>query len=110
MGFIETLFGEGITATVLLVYFVLGLFGIVTSLIFDVYSSGVVGSEFSWKRFWNDNTFRIFLSIIIVILAMIFGEEIVGIKTSNWSVFLAGFSCDKIIENLLQRRRKKSNK
>lgn len=108
MEFLETLFGDGVTKVTLLVYLVLGLFGVVTSLIFDVYSSGIAGSEFKFKIFWSDNAFRIFLSVIVVILAMIFGEEIIGIKTSNWSVFLAGFTSDKAIENLLQRRRRRT--
>lgn len=110
MTYLELLFGEGVTFMLLVAYFTLGIFGIITSMIFDVYSSGISWREFDKKRWWKDNAFRTLLSIIVVILSMMFGEEIVGIKTSNWSMFLAGFSADKLIENLLQRRRKKEVK
>ncbi len=106
MEFLETLFGEGISVTMLVVYFLFGVFGIFTSMILDVYSSGIKLSAFSWKRWLFDNGFRTVLSLIVVILAITFGEELVGIKTANWSMFLAGLTNDKIIETFIQRKRK----
>ena len=107
MEYLELLFGEGISLAQLLVWFTLGVFGVFASMVFDVYSSGISWSDFSLKRWWSDNAWRTLLSIFVIILAMAFGEEIVGIPTGNWSMFLAGFTSDKLIENLVQRRRKK---
>lgn len=108
--FLDTLFGEGVQLVDITVYFILGIFGIFSSLVIDVYSSGIQISQFDRKRWLKDNGFRVIVSIMVLFAAMVFGEEIVGIPTSNWSMFLAGFTSDKIIENLLQRKRKQKTK
>lgn len=107
MSYIELLFGEGITFAQLVVFFTLGLFGIVMSMLIDVYSSGIKFSQFSWKKWFSDNATRLILSILVLILAIAFGEELTGIERGNWGMFIAGFTSDKIVENLAQRRRRK---
>jgi len=108
MEFLETLFGEGVKTVDILVYFLVGLFGVFSSMVIDVYSSGIKMSELKFKKWFGDNGFRTIVSIMVVFMAMIFGEDLVGIPKSNWSMFIAGFTADKIIENLVQRKRRKT--
>lgn len=109
MEYLELMFGEGITLAGLLVFLTIGVFGIVMSMLIDIYSSGIAFSEFSWKKWISDNGSRIILSFLVLILAIAFAEELTGIERGNWSMFIAGFTSDKIIENLAQRRRRKKD-
>jgi len=105
--FTELILGEGITLDMFLVYFVFGLIGLISSVAFDIYSSGTSGNKLSGKIWWNDNKWRLLLSVLTVIIAILFSEQLMSITMSNWAGFLAGFTADKLIESLIQRRRRK---
>ena len=113
MNYLELLFGEGITLVQLLVWFTLGVFGVLVGVLLDVRSSGISLSQFEFKRFWRDNRFRLFLAVIMVLVAMIFKEEVtnfVGIETmssANGIMFGAGLLNDRIIESFTKRMREK---
>ena len=60
------------------------------------------------KYWWKANRWRTLLSALVIVAGIIFSEQLLSIKMSNWASFLAGFTSDKLIENLLQRRRRKT--
>lgn len=105
--FTDLVLGTETTPMMFTVYILFGLFGFVISIAFDIYSSGVSGKEVSLKHFWDDNKWRVLLSLFVIIVAILFSEDVMEMKMGNWSSFIAGFTADKIIENLMQRRRRK---
>lgn len=108
--FSSLVLGEGVTWTMFVVFLTFGLVGLITSVAFDIYSSGATGKEFSIKIFWKDNKWRMLLSLLVIVIAILFSEQLMSITMSNWASFLAGFTADKLIENLMQRRRRKNQK
>lgn len=103
----ELVLGEGVTWTMFTVFLLFGLIGLVTSVAFDIYSSGASSKELSFKVFWNDNRWRLLLSLLVIVIAILFSEQLLEMQMGNWSSFIAGFTADKIIENMMQRRRRK---
>lgn len=100
--------GETISFTRFVVYFGFGLFGLFGSLLFDAYDgvkNGTLGKD--WLKI---NVFRILVSIFVIMCGVLFGEELVGLKLSNWSSFLAGFTSDNIINKLLIKKKGGENK
>ena len=101
------IFGDGITFEMFIVFLLFGLVGTITSVLLDVYSSGTSMKKFSLKYWWSGNKVRALLSLLILVVGIIFSEQLLSIKMSNWASFLVGLTSDKIIENLLQRKRRK---
>lgn len=51
--------------------------------------------------FWlKDNSNRIILSILAIIVGVLFSNDLIGKEISNWGAFLSGLVTDKIIEAL----------
>ena len=98
--------GEGVTWTMFVVFMTFGFVGLITSVAFDIYSSGAKSKELSIKKFLKDNSWRLILSLLVIVIAILFSEQLMSIQMSNWASFLAGFTADKLIENLMQRRRR----
>ena len=98
--------GEGVSFKMFIVFTIFGLVGLLTSVAFDIYSSGAKSKELSLKVFWKDNKWRLILSLLVIVIAILFSEQLMSISMSNWASFLAGFTADKLIENLMQRRRR----
>lgn len=108
--FSELILGENITWSMFTVFLLFGLLGLVTSVAIDIYSSGIAGKDFSFSIFWQDNKWRLLLSLLVIVIAIIFSEQLLEMQMGNWSSFIAGFASDKVIENLMQRRRRKKLK
>lgn len=106
--FIESMFGEGIGMLDVGIFLLMGLTGLIFSIVIDIYSSGAELAELSWKRWWGDNKVRLVVSLMLLFITMVFSEQLLEINLSKWSMFLAGFTSDKLIENLVQRKRKQN--
>ena len=104
--FTDLILGEGVSMTMFVVFTIFGLVGLLTSVAFDIYSSGAKSKELSLKVFWKDNKWILLLSLLVIVIAILFSEQLMSIAMSNWAAFLAGFTADKLIENLMQRRRR----
>jgi ABC-type uncharacterized transport system YnjBCD ATPase subunit len=103
----EILLGNGVTWIMFMSFLLMGSFGLLCSVLFDVYSSGIEANEFAFSKFWKRNQIRIYLSILAVIVGILFSEQLLGSHLNSWTAFLSGFMSDKLIENLLKRRRNK---
>jgi len=103
----ELILGEGVTWVMFGSFLIMGTFGLFCSVMFDVYSSGIQHHEFDVKTFWQRNDIRIYLSFLAVMVGVLFSEQLLGSSLNTWTAFLSGFMSDKLIENLLKRRRKK---
>jgi hypothetical protein len=103
----QLILGEGITWPMFTVFMIFGALGLLTSVLFDIYSSGTTHKKFSLKYWWSCNKYRLSLSVLTVVIGVMFSEQLLSIKMSNWASFLAGFTSDKLIENLMQRKRRK---
>jgi hypothetical protein len=88
-------------------FLIMGTFGLICSVMFDVYSSGIEANEFAFNKFWQRNKIRIYLSVLAVMIGILFSEQLLGSQLNTWTAFLSGFMSDKLIENLLKRKRKK---
>lgn len=106
----QIILGEGVTWVMFFAFFTMGVLGLVSSVMFDVYSSGIDTHEFKLFKFLGDNRIRLMLSILAIIIGVLFSEQILGASLNTWTAFLSGFTSDKIIENMMQRRRKKIDK
>lgn len=51
---------------------------------------------FSWRYLWNDNTKRLFASVLCTLIALRFMPEILDIKLSPWMGFVVGTFWDGI--------------
>jgi ABC-type uncharacterized transport system YnjBCD ATPase subunit len=103
----ELILGQGVTWVMFGSFLIMGTFGLFCSVMFDVYSSGIEANQFAFKTFWSRNKIRIYLSVLAVIVGILFSEQLLGSQLNVWTAFLSGFMSDKLIENLLKRRRKK---
>jgi len=108
MGFGDLILGDGVTWTMFLVFLTFGALGLLSSILFDIYSSGTSTKKFSLKYWWKCNKWRLSLSVLAVVIGILFSEQLLSIEMSNWASFLAGFTADKLIESLMQRRRRKT--
>lgn len=106
----EIILGEGVSWMMFFAYIMVGVFGLTCSVLFDIYSSGIAANEFKFKKFIYENEIRILLSILAVIVGVLFHEQLLGSELNTWTAFLSGFMSDKIIENLMNRRKKKLEK
>lgn len=104
--FTQLVIGETNSPLMFFVFVCFGFAGLILSLCFDIYSSGTNIKTFSFKYWIKSNVWRILLSAMVIIVAILFSEQLVGMSMSNWSSFIAGFTADKIIENLMQRKRR----
>jgi ABC-type uncharacterized transport system YnjBCD ATPase subunit len=105
----EMLLGKDVTWMMFMSFFIMGTIGLIASVLFDVYSSGIKTNDFDFGKFWTRNKFRIYLSFLAIVIGILFSEQLLGSQLNNWTAFLSGFMSDKLIENLLKRKRKTSN-
>jgi hypothetical protein len=103
----EIILGNGVTWEMFISFLLLGFFGLMCSVVFDVYSSGIDANEFEFKKFWKRNKIRTILSLLMLVVGILFSEQLLGASLNTWTAFLAGFTSDKLIENLLRRKAKK---
>jgi hypothetical protein len=104
--FIYQLLGANHTIYSFLAFMLWGVFGLLFSWILDISSSGISPSQFKLRKWWSENSWRVITSVMILLLAVVFADQLVGVKSSTWGMFIAGLAADKIIETLNQRRRK----
>lgn len=94
---------DGLSLADFIGYYIIGLLGIATSIFHEVFRKRETiktsGSSFSWKKLWNDNKLRICLSLLVVAVGILIGEEF-GFIVGKGLAFLAGFGTDKFIETL----------
>lgn len=55
------------------------------------------------RKFWQvvlENVTRLFITIIIIAIAMRFSDKFIGMEYSVYAAFIIGFASDKISQNL----------
>lgn len=80
------------------------MLGLLISLIMDIYSSGIKLSDFSFKKWVDDNLLRVILSVLCLIALFIFSEELIGIKMTPIMAFWTGIGNDNIINTFIRRK------
>jgi len=100
-------FLEGITLTKFLLLYALALLGMITSILAHQvkYAKKIQRmGGFKMATWVNENWQRSALTLIVMLIGIIFSEETIGIPLTPWAAFLAGFTTDKIIDSLLNRK------
>lgn len=103
---IQNNFFNGQDINVIVPFLIWGYIGLVLSVLVDI-----VRNKEKIKRtggfnlgFWiQDNLVRVISSILIVLVGVLFSEDLLGIK-GNLGAFAAGFITDKVIEMLIKFR------
>ncbi len=86
------------------VFFILGMVGVVGSMIMEMYKKRMnfkaEGKSFDFSMgYWiKDNAMRFILSTFAVIVGILFTKDVLDTELNNFTAFLAGFNTDKIIE------------
>jgi hypothetical protein len=105
----DLILGDGVTWTMFAAYYIMGMVGLFVSALTDIYSSGIESNQFLFRIFWRENKIRLILSFVVIAVGVVFSEQLIGSKLTTWTAFLSGFMSDKVIENLMQRRKKRLN-
>lgn len=108
--FLNHLLGEGVVLSALSAWLIWAYIAFAVSVYMDYMSSGEKLSRIDWPYFWNDNRDRIILSVIIIPIALIFSEELLGGPLTRQTALMSGFTIDKVIETIKNRRKRKAIK
>ena len=93
--------------TVFLANVLLGIFGLLLSWMLEAYrywrpirDNGGLSHYFCNQK----QVLRLVLSLMAIVAGVLFSEDLVGVPLTNFTAFLAGFSADKIINSLMNRK------
>lgn len=106
INFSKTVFGSNVPFKLFSIYLLFAIIGLIFSLVLELYKSDIKSDKFSFKYWWSKNKFRVILNIIAMTLGVLFTEDLLGIKLSVYTSFLAGFTSDKILETLKKKIKK----
>jgi hypothetical protein len=90
-----------------IVLFSMGLFGLVCSLVFDLYRNWnkiLKTGGFQWDYWLKKNLPKIFVSMLVIIVAILFSETLIGREPDNTVAFFASFFLDKTIDSFIKRK------
>ena len=86
------------------------MLGLLISVVADIYSSGVKPSEFSFKKWGDDNLFRLVLAVSLITAGILLGDNIsqplLGIKLETGTAFLCGLGSDTLVNAFIRRQNK----
>ncbi len=81
-----------------------GFVGLISSILVElIRHKNVVKSKggFSIGYWFQDNFARVLLSIIIIIVGVLYSDDLVGVGVGNKGALVLGFCTDKIIETII---------
>lgn len=92
--------------------FIFVLIGTLITLLFDAYSrnkdSKRTPANWNWRFYWHDNTFRLFLNLLMAMMVIRFWKEITGLQLTMLYCFLLGIGIDGMYV-VFKKLRKKIN-
>ncbi len=97
----------------LLQYGPYALLGLLISILADLYSSGIKPSQFQFKKWADDNGFRLLLSVVLIAAAVLLGNNVsqltLGVDITPGHVFLAAMGSDYLVSAFTKRQSKQLN-
>lgn len=104
--FISLLF-NGLSMIQLIVFMIYGFGGLLLNVIFDICKRDPMSPnspiKMNIRYWWKDNWRRLIVSIVLLPLAIILFNQIMGSEINQMNAFFAGFSADAIAE-IIKRR------
>ena len=88
----------------------IALLGVITSQILDVHSSGIKPSDFSFKKWANDNTIQLIAGLLCLASMLVLGEPFatlvfgVDFKFNAISIYFLGFGLDALTNYFARRK------
>ena len=92
---------DGMQPVYFWVYYFFAFLGLVTYLIIDLWNRNVSSErspvQFSWSFWIKDNYLRVILTLVIVPIAIIMFQEVMGTGITYLGVFILGLATDALI-------------
>jgi hypothetical protein len=106
-GVINNIIGE-ISLVDFFTFFVLAFVGLVLSILVELYKRWPKIKEyggFSFGTWIKENGLRIIIGIMFIPLAIVFSDDLLGVHIGKFTAFLMGFTQDKFIDMLVNRKK-----
>lgn len=92
---------DGMQPVYFWVYYFFAFLGLVTYLIIDLWNRNVASErspvKFSWSFWIKDNYLRVILTLVIVPIAIIMFQEVMGTGITYLGAFILGLATDALI-------------
>lgn len=105
------LFLNGMSLVSFCVFLLWAYIGVLVNVLLEYYgrSSKKTSTKFSFKYWWTDNWAKILLSLLLVPIAIVFCEEVVGMEINNYAAILIGGGSDRLIAVMRKWTKRKFN-
>lgn len=91
---------NGMSTSDFVAYYIMGFIGFVFSVTGQFYKA----KNFAFKKWWNDEKFRIVTNLLAIGVGVIFTEQLTGSKINLLSAFEAGVFTDVIIDRFITKK------
>jgi len=82
-------------------YYILAVIGLSFSLFLEAYDTK---TKVNIKDWFKENKKRIIINLVTIVFGVLFTENISGVELNSYTSFLAGFTTDKIIKVLNNKK------
>jgi len=105
-GFLTAILGD-MTFVEFLVYLMFGVYGMLINVLADIIkrksTSTTSPQKFSFRYYWMDNKYRIWISLLMIPVAILTINSLIGVSISTFMALCIGFGADYLIEILKKK-------
>lgn len=91
---------NGMSTSHFIAYYLMGIIGF----IFSIFGQFYKAKNFAFKKWWNDEKFRIVTNLLAIGVGVIFTEQLTGNNITLLGAFEAGVFTDVIIDRFITKK------